>query len=184
MKKIFNAYIDISRKPDFRKSNLGCQVSLFTFPESASLTAHIPAPSGSEAVVRWGILFKAIFRERPKAMGKGAFLLGRAQEIIFNYLRCFLYRSSVWERQWDNLQKALGIVLIRMDHWVWPLYFLRIMVTVWKVYTECPLIPMQEIPYKQLLGNALITSNHQCATGHPKTHGRLKIVFKMQGGGL
>lgn len=47
---------------------------------------------------------------------------------------------------------------------------------------ELSLILMQEIPSKELSGNALIISNHQHGSRHPKTHGKLKIVFRIQSG--
>lgn len=115
------------------------------------------------------------FQSKIKAERKGASFLGRTQ--VWNHLQLptlLPLLEPLWERQWDHLQKALGMVILRMNHWQWLLGFFRVRVTVRKSHAEWPVIPMRKITSKQLLGSAFITSNYQ--------HGRLKTVLKMQGG--
>lgn len=59
-----------SERSQLSQSKLGCQVSP-TSNVTASLLAHSPALTGSEAVIQCGLFFELIFKEKAKVMGKG-----------------------------------------------------------------------------------------------------------------
>lgn len=79
------------------------------------------------------------------------------------------------------------MVLLRRGHWLWLLCFFRIMVTVWESDTEWPSC-MASSQCRRFHGTAFGEwfNTFQTPTWRraSKTHGGLKIVFKMQGGGL